>query len=100
MGVGETSKFSSTDLEGLLKAALVPVEPDQQFIRRLKARLVRYEGEGISPIWAVAAGLGIATLLVVASMGVALRLLLALLTAIGGRQGRSERPAESSASLA
>lgn len=100
MGVGETSKFSRADLEGLLEAALVPVEPDQQFTRRLRARLVRYEGEGMSPIWAVAAGLGIATLLVVASMGVALRLLLALLSLIGDRGNRSERPAEGSASVA
>lgn len=100
MGAGKTSKFSRPAIEGLLEAALVPVEPDQRFIRRLKARLVRYEGKGMSPIWAVAAGLAIATLLVVASMGVALRLLLTILSLIGNDRRRAERPAESSASIA
>lgn len=98
MGAGERSEFTRTEIEGLLKAVLVPIEPDVQFIRRLKARLVRYEGRGMSPVWAVAAGLAVATLLVLTSLGIALRLLLALLSIFGERGGG--RRAEGSTSVA
>ncbi|MDX1600422.1 MAG: hypothetical protein R3191_02795 [Anaerolineales bacterium] len=75
----------------MLERALTPVEPDRQFIHRLRARLVHYQGQGMSPIWAMVTGLAVATLLVVTSLAVALRLLLSLLSLIG--EDRRERSA-------
>ncbi len=96
MGVTD---FSRRDVERLLESALVPVEPSRQFVNRLKARLVRYRGGRMSPIWAMVAGLAVATLLVVTSLALALRLLLSLLTLFFGpdRRGRSRAESTSSA---
>jgi hypothetical protein len=83
---------SRQHLEELLRQVLVPVEPDLQFVRRLKARLVNYRGSGMGPIWGLAFGVGIATVVTVATLGLTLRLILALLGVVGGvsrRQAKS-----------
>lgn len=84
MGATESGRVSRKRVEQLLEAALVPVEPDRQFVSRLKARLVHYSGEGMSPFWAMAAGLAVATLLVVTSLALSLRLLLSILNLLAG----------------
>jgi hypothetical protein len=78
------------EVEALLREAFVPVEPSARFVRRLKARLVRYQGAGGSRIWAVVGGVVIAIVVVMAAFGLALRLFLGLLSAIGllERQGQ------------
>lgn len=83
MAAQQMNKVSRRVLEDWLSEALVPVEPQRGFTRRLKARLVRYRGEGRPTIWAVVAGLGIATVVVVAGFGLALRLFLGLLGQVG-----------------
>lgn len=69
---------SNRQLESLLARGLVPIEPSEEFVRRLRARLVRYRGDGLSPGWAVALSLSVVALIFFASFGLALRLLLAL----------------------
>lgn len=90
------ANLSTKDLERLLAETLVPVEPDVQFIRRLRARLVDYRGEGVSTGWAVVIGLAISALFMVLSIGFALRLLMALLGLMGilnqRKASRQERP--------
>lgn len=78
-----TSSVSRRRLEELLEQVLVPVEPDLRFVRRLKARLVHYRGSGMGPLWALAFGLAIATVVAVASLGLTLRLLLGFLSLVG-----------------
>jgi hypothetical protein len=74
---------SRRQLEDLLSQVLVPVEPDIQFVRTLKARLVNYRGSGIGPIWGLAFGVGMATVITVATLGLTLRVILAILGILG-----------------
>lgn len=91
MGARNSARISRRQIERMLENALIPVEPDRRFIHTLKARLVDYKGQGMSPIWAMVTGLAVATLLVVTSLAFALRLLLSLLSWISG--DRHERTA-------
>lgn len=68
------------EIESMLARSLVPIEPSDDFVRHLRARLVRYRGSGLSPGWAVALSLSIVALIFFASFGLALRVLLALIT--------------------
>jgi hypothetical protein len=81
--MSQAREFSRQDVEGLLRSALQPVEPNERFVRRLRARLVRYRGRDVPTVWAVVGGLAIATLLVFALFGTALRFLLQLLGTLG-----------------
>lgn len=100
MGATESARISRQKIEQLLENALVPVEPDRQFIHRLKARLVHYDGQGMSPVWAMVTGLTVATLLVVTSLAVALRLLLGLLSLLAGDRRERSAAVEGSSSAA
>jgi hypothetical protein len=86
------NSVSRQQLESLLQQVLVPVEPDIRFVRKLRARLVTYRGSRIGPIWALAFGVGVATVITVASLGLTLRVILALLGVLGSV---SRRRAES-----
>lgn len=79
----QTKAVSRKQIEALLAQVLVPVEPDLRFVRTLKARLVTYRGSGIGPIWGLAFGVGMATVVTVATLGLTLRVILALLGIIG-----------------
>jgi hypothetical protein len=83
MTAGLQGKESRRDLEDLLRRALVPVEPDDRFLRRLKARLVRYSGSEVPKGWAVVGGLAIAVLVLLAAFSLAFRLFLELLGILG-----------------
>ena len=74
---------SEEQIEGWLQQVLIPVEPSPQFINRLRGRLVHVRGESGVHIWTLVA-VGVGLMLVVAAwMGLALRLILALIGAIG-----------------
>jgi hypothetical protein len=90
--------FSEEQIEGWLKRVLIPVEPSPQFIRRLRGRLVHVRGERGINVWTIVV-LGVGAMLVAAAwMGLALRLLLALIGVIGVlSQRRSQRMASRSA---
>lgn len=84
------TKFSSNrEIADLLSDSLVPIEPRADFVRHLRARLVRYQGSGPSPAVAVAVSLAIVALIFLTSFGIALRVLLALIAALG--DGASKR---------
>jgi len=84
--------LSLQQLEQLLQAALVPVEPSQQFLHRLKARLVDFRQRGPSG-WVVVAAAGTILVFIGATFAVGLRLILiavgvvSVLTAGRGRRG-------------
>jgi hypothetical protein len=78
-----SASVSRQRLETLLAQVLVPVEPDLRFVRTLRARLVTYRGEGMGPIWMLAFGVGVATVVTVATLGLTLRVVLALLGVLG-----------------
>jgi hypothetical protein len=70
-------------LEAKLSKVLVPVEPNQRFTRRLRARLVTYQGESIFSGWFIFLVLATAILIMVASFGLVIRLLLGFVSIIG-----------------
>lgn len=92
--------MTRTDIESMLRQVLVPVDPDQEFVRRLRANLVRYHGSGIPTIWAVVAGLGIGLVVLVAVFSLVLRLFLGLLSALGLLERRPVVPHEGQTSAA
>jgi len=75
--------FSEEQLEGMLRRVMIPVEPNPQFVVRLRGRLVHVRGGDGPTLWTMVA-IGVGLMLVVAAwMGLALRLILALVGAIG-----------------
>lgn len=84
--------LSQQQLEQLLQATLVPVEPNPQFLHRLRARLVDLRQNGPSG-WMLVAAAGTILVLVSATFAVGLRFLLlsvgilSLLTARQRRRG-------------
>ena len=79
-------------LEAKLSQVLVPVEPNRRFARRLRARLVTYEGESIFSGWFMFVVLATAVLIMVASFGLVIRLLLGFVSLIGLISHRQRRP--------
>ena len=76
--------FSSEEqLERMLRRALAPVEPSPQFVTRLRGRLVHVQGRDGANVWTlVVVGVGV-ILLAAAWLGLALRLVLALVGILG-----------------
>lgn len=74
---------SEEQMERMLRRVLVPVEPNPQFVTRLRARLVRVQGRDGRNLWTLAlVGFGL-ILLAATWMGLALRLVLALVGIFG-----------------
>jgi hypothetical protein len=70
-------------LEALLAETLIPVEPSTSFIRRLRAAQVNYEGSGVLSAWQLVVVLATALVMLATSLGLVLRLILAVLSLIG-----------------
>ncbi len=70
-----SSALTQQRLEQLLQAALVPVEPSQHFLHRLRARLVDFRQRGPSG-WVLVAAAGTILMLVGATFAVGLRMIL------------------------
>ena len=80
------------DLEAWLAQVLIPVEPNPRFLRRLRARLVTYQGGGLFSGWMIVVVLATALLLAITALGLVIRLILGWLHLLGilGRK-RSEK---------
>ena len=88
------------DIEGWLQEVLIPVEPDERFVRRLRGRLVRVEGGWMSSAWAIVGGVAIATVVLMTLFGLALRLFLSLLSVVGLLERRPPQSAGKHATTA
>jgi hypothetical protein len=93
MSVGYgTRKLEPSDLEAWLGRVLVPVEPGEPFVKRLRARLVELRGARPTRGWlAIAAAVG-AGLALAMWLGLALRLMLVGLAFIGFVATRRRTP--------
>lgn len=84
MGVGTGSQpLRPADLEAWLGRTLVPVDPGEPFVARLRARLVELRGARPTRGWTlllVGLGLGLA---VAVWLGAAIRFVLAVLAVVG-----------------
>ncbi len=96
---GAAGVLGKDPIERLLREVLVPVEPDARFIHHLRARLVHMRGSGVSSTLLTVGFLVVVFLFFMASMGVALRIVLAVLGLLGliqrsrnGRTGSAASP--------
>ncbi len=75
-----------------LEQVLQPVEPSRRFLRRLRARLVTYQGGRLPSGWLLVVAGGLILVIAVISLGIALRFLIGLLSLLGlGRETRRRR---------
>ena len=87
--------ISKKDIERLLTDTLIPVEPNQDFLTRLQARLVTYRGRKPVNGWMIVAVLATAMLIAISALGLVLRVLVALGGVIGllvNRRRSSSKP--------
>ena len=86
---GQREAMKRADLETLLQKALVPVEPREVFVRRLRARLVDYQGGRPFSPWVLLAVLAMVLLLLLTWVGFLLRLAARLLGNLASRPSAS-----------
>jgi hypothetical protein len=70
--------FSKKELEKMLTDTLIPVEPNQDYLSRLQARLVTYRGRSPVNGWMIVAILATAALIAISALGLVMRILVAL----------------------
>lgn len=87
------------DLERMLKEILVPVSPSDTFLRRLKARLVVYQGGNPLNPWTIVVVLATMVLIMVAGMGLFLRVIVGWI-GLFGLLNQRRRPGSKTESLA
>lgn len=66
-----------------LEEVMQPVEPSRRFLRRLRARMVMYQGGRLPPVWLIAIVGGVILVVIAITMGLALRFLLGLASLFG-----------------
>jgi hypothetical protein len=87
--------ISKKDIERLLSDTLIPVEPSQEFLKKLQGRLVMYRGRRPVNGWMIVAVLATAALIAISALGLVLRILVALVGFIGiliNRRRSNSRP--------
>jgi len=90
-----TKGISKKEIERLLSDVLIPVEPNQEFLQKLQARLVTYRGRKPVNGWMLVAVLATAGLLAISTMGLILRVFVTLGGLVGliaNRRRSSSRP--------
>jgi hypothetical protein len=75
--------LSTKDLEGWLSEVFIPVEPSELFIRRLRTRLLKVRGNSVFSLWTFLGVLAMVLMLIITSMGIALRILLLIASLFG-----------------
>ncbi len=84
MAAASPDMVTRDEIEAWLRQIMVPVEPEDDFVNKLKARLVRVRGGGwFSTAWAIIGAVAVATVLLMAIFSLALRAFLSLLSLIG-----------------
>ena len=82
LGVGAEG-ISTKDLETWLSNAFIPIEPSEVFIKKLRARLVRYRGRQPFSAWMVVGAIAMALMLLLTWLGLALRVVLLIMSLLG-----------------
>jgi len=77
------NNLTTKELEGWLSQVFIPVEPNELFIRKLKARLLEVRGDKVFSVWTVLGVLAMVLMLILTSLGFALRVLLVLASLFG-----------------
>jgi hypothetical protein len=72
------NSISKKELEHWLTQVFVPVEPNDVFVRRLKARLLKYQGDRVFSVWMVIGVMAMVIMFMLTWLGFLLRILLLL----------------------
>lgn len=84
MSIGSRAdRIATSDLEKWLTNALVPIEPSARFVKRLKAKLIRFHGNRPFSVWVIVGSLAMAMMLLLTWFGLALKIILFLFSLIG-----------------
>jgi hypothetical protein len=90
---GAVGEIGRNELEELLRSVLVPVEPSDDFIHRLKGRLIKFYGRKKFTPWTALGGVALILLWLLTAIVFAMRILLVLFTLVGRieerRKGRT-----------
>jgi hypothetical protein len=78
-----SASIDMRELVGWLEQTLVPVPPNPNFVRRLRGRIVTYERGDLPSQWTLLFLAVVTFALIAASLGMAFRLLIALLGLLG-----------------
>jgi hypothetical protein len=92
------SSISKKELEHWLMQVFVPVEPDDVFVRRLKARLLKYHGDKVFSVWMVIGVMAMVIMFILTWLGFLLRILLLITSLFVDR--RKHAPQEKKLSAA
>jgi hypothetical protein len=90
-----TNRISKRDIERLLTDTLIPVEPNQDFLTKLQARLVTYRGRSPVNIWMIIAVMATVLLIAISALGLIIRIVVAIGGLVGilvNRRDSSSRP--------
>jgi hypothetical protein len=71
------------DIERLLSEILVPVSPNDTFLRRLRARLVYYQGRNALNPWTIVVVIATMVFVLVAGLGLFLRVIVGWIGLLG-----------------
>lgn len=92
MTLGVTKNLiSNKQLEHWLTQVFVPVEPSEVFVRRLKARLLKYRGDGVFSVWMVIGVVAMMIMLMLTWIGFLLRVLLLITSLFMDKRQRTQR---------
>jgi hypothetical protein len=92
MAVGPVkNSISKRELEHWLAQVFVPVEPSDVFVRRLKARLLKYRGDRVFSIWMLIGVLAMVIMFMLTWLGFLLRVFLLLTNLFLGRRRQTQR---------
>lgn len=86
--------ISTKDLEHWLTQVFIPVEPSELFIRRLKARLLKYRGKHVFSVWMIIGVVAMTLMIMLTWLGFILRIFLILTGLFSDRRQSSggEKP--------
>lgn len=92
MGVIDMGKLNRKQLERLLERALIPVEPNPEFIKRLRARLITVRGTPGLSGWKIFVLVATSFLILATWLGLLLRVFLGVFSLVGiiARKGRND----------
>lgn len=85
------------DIERKLSEILVPVSPNETFLRRLRARLVVYQGGNPFNPWTIVVLLATMVLILVAGFGLLIRVLVGWVGLLGLLDQRRKRSSKTGA---
>jgi hypothetical protein len=92
------NSISRKELEHWLTQVFVPVEPNDVFVRRLKARLLKYQGDRVFSVWMVIGVMAMVVMFMLTWLGFLLRILLLITSLFVDR--RKHTPQEKKLSAA